>query len=168
MYRGLSSPRIKQYKSVPCFRIVSSSIHRDALRACAARPNRVALCVYRAARCGHRALRSSIGKSSVGADAYIGPFCRTSCNPSVGRRALTPPEGCGGLSGGGLRAARPTQAFQHFRRGRRLPTVVPTDSRPLSCPPIGALPRNRLASSATGSASPISPAARTGLAPHPL
>ena len=41
-----------------------------------------------------------------------------------------------------------------------MPTVVPTDSRPLSCPPIGALPRNRLASSATGSASPISPTAR--------
>ena len=120
MYRGLLSPRIKQYKSVPCFRIVSGSIHRDALRACAARPNRAALCVYRTARCGHRALRSSIGKSSVGADAYIGPFCRTSCNPSVGRRALTPPEGCGGLSGGAMWASRPTQAFQHFRRGGRL------------------------------------------------
>ena len=52
--------------------------------------------------------------------------------------------------------------------GRRLPTVVPTDSRSLSCPPIGALPRNRLASSATGSASPISPTARTGLIPHSL
>ena len=73
MYRGLSSPRIKQYKSVPCFRIASGSIHRDALRACAARPNRTALCVYRAARCGHRALRSSIGKRSVGDDAYIVP-----------------------------------------------------------------------------------------------
>ena len=73
MYRGLSSPRIKQYKSVPCFRIVSGSIHRDALRACAARPNRVALCVYRAARCGHRALRSSIGEWCVGDDAYIVP-----------------------------------------------------------------------------------------------
>ena len=112
MYRGLSSPRIKQYKSVPCFRIVSGSIHRDALRACAARPNRAALCVYRPARCGerierrrwrmkrdervaavkilsvrrkaaqkfgapqqgHRALRSSIGKRCVGADAYSGPL----------------------------------------------------------------------------------------------
>ena len=41
-----------------------------------------------------------------------------------------------------------------------MPTVVPTDSRPLSWPPIGALPRNRLASSATGSASPISPTPR--------
>ena len=38
-----------------------------------------------------------------------------------------------------------------------LPTVVPADSRPLSWPPIGALPRNQLASSATGGASPISP-----------
>ena len=54
MYRGLSTLRIKQFKSVSCFRIVSSSIHRDALHACAARPNRAALCVYRAARCGER------------------------------------------------------------------------------------------------------------------
>ena len=72
-YRGLSAPRMKQYKSVPCFRIVSDSIHRDALRACAARPNRAALCVYRAGRCGHRPLRNPIGKPSVGADAHIGP-----------------------------------------------------------------------------------------------
>ena len=62
----------------------------------------------------------------------------------------------------------PTHHKIRFRRGRRLPTVVPTDSRSLSCPPIGALPRNRLASSATGSASPISPTARTGLIPHSL
>ena len=50
-------------------------------------------------------------------------------------------------------------------RGRRLPTVVPTDSRPLSWPPIGALPRNRLASSATGGASPISPTPRLHCTP---
>ena len=37
------------------------------------------------------------------------------------------------------------------------PTVVPADWRPLSWPPIGALPRNRLAYSAAGSASAISP-----------
>ncbi len=61
----------------------------------------------------------------------------------------------------------PTHHKIRFRRGRRLPTVVPTDSRSLSCPPIGALPRNRLASSATGSASPISPTARPGFFPHP-
>ena len=54
-----------------------------------------------------------------------------------------------------------------MRRGRRLPTVVPTDSRPLSWPPIGALPRNRLASSATGGASPISPTTRLHRAPLP-
>ena len=36
VYRDLSSPRIKQYKSIPCFRTVPASIHRDALRACAA------------------------------------------------------------------------------------------------------------------------------------
>ena len=54
----------------------------------------------------------------------------------------------------------PRTALRSGRRGRRLPTVVPADSRPLSWPPIGALPRNRLASSATGGASPISPTPR--------
>ena len=64
------------------------------------------------------------------------------------------------LSSGGLRAARPTEVQYDVRRGGALlPTVVPTDSRPLSWPPIGALPRNRLASSATGGASAISPPA---------
>ena len=38
-----------------------------------------------------------------------------------------------------------------------LPTVAPTYSQPLPWPPIGALPRNSLASSATGGASAISP-----------
>ena len=136
MYRGPSAPRMKLCKSVPCFRIVSSSIHRDALRACAVHPNRAALCVYRAARCGerierrrwrmkrdervaavkilsvrrktaqkfwapqqgHRALRSSIGKPSVGADAYIGPLtallvtchCETSSQTGVAIRILGP------------------------------------------------------------------------------
>ena len=46
----------------------------------------------------------------------------------------------------------------NFDRGHWLrPTVVPADWRPLSWPPIGALPRNRLAYSAAGSASAISP-----------
>ena len=40
---------------------------------------------------------------------------------------------------------------------RSLPTVVPADWQALSCPPTGALPRNRLASSAAGGASAISP-----------
>ena len=43
-------------------------------------------------------------------------------------------------------------------RGPCLPTVVPADSRPLTRPTAGALPRNRLASSAAGGASAISPA----------
>ena len=81
-----------------------------------------------------------------------GFFSRTSCNPSVGAT---------------LAVARPLHLLLRFRRGRRLPTVVPTDFRSLSCPPIGALPRNRLASSATGSASPISPTARPEFFPHP-
>ncbi len=56
------------------------------------------------------------------------------------------------------------QATPQSRRSRdSLPTVVPADSRPLSWPPIGALPRNRLASSATGSASAISPCAEEPL-----
>ena len=52
--RKSSPSRIKRRKSVPCFRIVPASIHRDALRACAARPNRAASCAYCAARCGER------------------------------------------------------------------------------------------------------------------
>ena len=48
-----------------------------------------------------------------------------------------------------------------------MPTVVPADSRPLSWPPIGALPRNRLASPATGGASPISPTPRLHRTPCP-
>ena len=43
-------------------------------------------------------------------------------------------------------------------RGPCLATVVPADSRPLTRPTAGALPRNRLASSAAGGASAISPA----------
>ena len=60
-------------------------------------------------------------------------------------------------------SGRPTPTHHlpiELRKGRRLPTVVPTDFRALSRPPIGALPRNRLASSATGSASAISPTPR--------
>ena len=48
-----------------------------------------------------------------------------------------------------------------------MPTVVPADSRPLSWPPIGALPRNRLASPATGGVSPISPTPRLHRTPCP-
>ena len=64
-----------------------------------------------------------------------------------------------------------TADARNFDRGHSLrPTVVPTDSRPLLWPPIGALPRNRLASSATGSASAISPLhpplAALGSLPH--
>ncbi len=61
------------------------------------------------------------------------------------------------------RASRGTSSksprfIRHRRRfGDSLPTVVPADSRPLSRPTAGALPRNRLASSATGGASAISP-----------
>ena len=71
--------------------------------------------------------------------------------------------GIGGRTG----ASAPTGALLVVRRGGALlPTVVPTDWRPLSWPPIRALPRNRLASSATGGASAISPLAG-GVEPRP-
>ena len=74
--------------------------------------------------------------------------------------ASAPTEGQEVPTGGPSGTPAPTEALQGVRRGGALlPTVVPTDSRALSCPPIGELPRNRLASSATGGASPISPPA---------
>lgn len=52
-----------------------------------------------------------------------------------------------GVPGGGVRAPRPTHHLPiEFHKGRRPPTVVPTDSRPLSCPLIGVLSRNYPAS----------------------
>ena len=48
------------------------------------RPASTAPLITGAGRRGRRPLRSSIGKHSVGADAYIGPPHRTPCNPSVG------------------------------------------------------------------------------------
>ena len=80
---------------------------------------------------------------------------------------MCPAAGSAVCIGGGTHGCRPTEKLQNMRRGRRLPTVVPTDSRPLSWPPIGALPRNRLASSATGGASPISPTTRPHRASSP-
>ena len=74
--------------------------------------------------------------------------------------ASAPTEGQEVPTGGPSGTPAPTEAYHGVRRGGALlPTVVPTDSRALLCPPIGALPRNRLASSATGGASPISPPA---------
>ena len=87
--------------------------------------------------------------------------------PSTSLRLVPLPLGKGGSGfpmvrwGGSSGRPTPTRHSPiELRRGRRLPTVVPTDSRALSRPPIGALPRNRLASSATGSASAISPTPR--------
>ena len=51
------------------------------------------------------------------------------------------------VPGGGVRAPRPTHHLpMESHKGRRPPTVVPTDSRPPSCPLIGALSRNYPAS----------------------
>ena len=69
-HRDLLPPRIKRCKPVPCFRTVPAPIHRDALRACAARPSRENPWVYRPVRCGHRALRNSIAIRCVGAGFY--------------------------------------------------------------------------------------------------
>ena len=64
-------------------------------------------------------------------------------------------------------SSTPTEVYLAVcRGGALLPTVVPTDWRALSHPPIGALPRTRLASSATGGASPISPPTG-GVEPRP-
>ena len=60
----------------------------------------------------------------------------------VGQGPCAPP-GVGG-PGSGVRAPRPTHHLPiESHKGRRPPTVVPTDSRPLSCPLIGALSRIR-------------------------
>ena len=50
----------------------------------------------------------------------------------------------------------PACVWRPNRAASEVLTVMPADSRPLSWPPIGAFPRNRLASSATGGASAIS------------
>ena len=89
--RDLSPPRIKRCNPVPCFRTVPTPIHRDALRAYAARPSRENPWVYRPVRCGHRALRNTIGKRCVGDDAHIVPPYHTTCNPPVGADAPVRP-----------------------------------------------------------------------------
>ncbi len=66
-----------------------------------------------------------------------------------------------GLIWGGSQGVRWAATLPALRA--TLPTVVPADSRPLSWPPIGALPRNRLAVSATGGAAAISPYAGEAL-----
>ncbi len=87
---------------------------------------------------------------------------------AVSGASRTPPptdtlKKCGGAGRCGHRPLRAHSssagADPSVRFADSLPTVVPTDSRPLSWPPIGALPRNCLASSVTGSAAAISPCA---------
>ena len=75
-HRDLLPPRIKRCKPVPCFRTVPTPIHRDALRACAARPSGENPWVYRLVRCGHRALRNSIAIRCVGAGFYPARPCQ--------------------------------------------------------------------------------------------
>ena len=86
----------------------------------------------RAARRAALYLRRTAYNAFVGAGFY----------PARGRGRAPP-----------LRTIGTTARLVCLRRGGvLLPTVVPADWRPLLWPPIGALPRNRLASSATGGA----------------
>ena len=105
----LLPPRIKRCNPVPCFHTVPAPIHRDALRACAARPNGENPWVYRLVRCGHRALRDSIAIRCVGAGFYparpcqvirifvgaddpVRPLCRAPCKtPVIAKPVRTPP-----------------------------------------------------------------------------
>ena len=102
-----------------------------------------------AAGCGHPALRKRNKMCRARATARVAPTgawqeVRRVLRMSLLRRTKFP--------------RRLTADAPNFDRGHWLrPTVVPADSRPLSWPPIGALPRNRLAYSAAGSASAISP-----------
>ena len=70
-----------------------------------------------------------------------------------------------------MSAAKSCRSKRENCRDRRFPTVVPADSRPRLWPPIWTLPRNRLASSATGGdphyfPRRISPAGHVGPALH--
>ncbi len=69
-----SAKRTKRSSLPPCFRIDSAPPSAGRSRG-PALPwrGRDALFIYRATRCGHRALRKFGGHTSVGADAHIGP-----------------------------------------------------------------------------------------------
>ena len=69
----------------PCFRVVSAPPSAGRSRG-PALPWRGGdtPCVYRAARCGHRALRNSIDKRCVGGGVPDAPFHRTPCHAPVG------------------------------------------------------------------------------------
>ena len=103
-------------------------------------------------------LPAAPSNSSVGNDAPIAPYA-----PLLAKTLSLR----GAVRRGNPYSLRAASGHYVSVGGRRLPTVVPADSRPLSWPPIGALPRNRLASSATGGASPISPTPRLHRTPCP-
>ncbi len=87
---------------------------------------------------------------------------RRVCRPQAALRRFPLSVGCNLARPRGELSPKVTErAMQGLRRfGDSLPTVVPAGWQALSCPPTGALPRNRLASSATGGASAISPLSR--------
>ena len=75
-HRDLLPRELNGANPVPCFRTVPAPIHRDALRACAARPSGENPWVYRPVRCGHLALRNSIAIRCVGAGFYPARPCQ--------------------------------------------------------------------------------------------
>ena len=116
-------------------------------------------------------LPAAPSNSSVGNDAPIAPYAphpmsrtrRAGCpHPAARYAPHRLPKTVIARSAATWQSVFPSRRVRSlcFRRRRRLPTVVPADSRSLSWPPIGALPRNRFASPATGGASPISPTPR--------
>ena len=73
MCRSSLAPRIGLCKIHAVLSYRLCAYLRDALCACAGCPNGGTFCIYRAWRCGHRPLRNSIGKRSVGAGVPDGP-----------------------------------------------------------------------------------------------
>ena len=73
LYRPPFAPRIGLCKIHAVLSYRLCAYLRDALCACAGCPNGGTFCIYRAWRCGHRPLRNSIGKRSVGAGVPDGP-----------------------------------------------------------------------------------------------
>ena len=77
MCRSPLAPRIGLCKIHAVLSYRLCAYLRDALCACAGCPNGGTFCIYRAWRCGHRPLRNSIGKRSVGAGG-----CPPLCQPT--------------------------------------------------------------------------------------
>ena len=116
----------------PCFRVVSAPPAAGRSRG-PALPWRGGdtPCVYRAAQCGHRALRNSIDKRCVGGGVPDAPLSRTPCHAPVRRDAYIAPP---------IRTAPPGGAHHTSGRGRARPYAsqentphrLPTLLRPIT------------------------------------